>query len=193
MNPIRKRRRLRRLIPAAACVLAGCAAAPPAAFDLAATTGVSARQARRAQIAIAEPLALPLLDSSRIVVRTGRDEVAYLTGGRWADRLPALLRARLFASFQNAGLIRTAASPGEVADYELRTQIRRFEFEPRRGLVTVEIAAQIIGAAGRIEDGRIFLTTKQAADADPASVAAALNAATTETLGHIVRWTAPRI
>ena len=46
------------------------------------------------------------LDSDRILVRTGPQQLATLAGAQWPDRLPAILQARLTQSFQNAGLLR---------------------------------------------------------------------------------------
>ncbi|WP_374308382.1 ABC-type transport auxiliary lipoprotein family protein [Methylocella sp.] len=179
---------------AAALALSACAAAPPPAFDLsAAPGGYGARQARRAQIAVAEPTALPLLDSNRIVVRQGGSEVSYLAGAQWAERLPALLQARLIASFQNASLIRAVVAPGLLADYELRSQLRRFEYDATRGAVEVELAAQIFGAAGRIVAGKIFAATAPAPGGGPEAVVAALNVASADAMRQIVLWTAPKI
>ncbi|PNG26480.1 hypothetical protein CR492_08075 [Methylocella silvestris] len=173
---------------------AACASAPPATFNLdSAASGFSAKQARRGQIAIAAPTALPPVDSNRIVVRVGEDQIALLTGAAWADQLPALLQAKLIATFQNASLIRAVVAPGMSADYELRSQIRRFEYVAGRGAVFVEISAQIVGGAGRIVAGKIFSATAPAPANDGATIVAALNAATAEVMRQIVRWTAPQI
>ncbi|ACK51722.1 protein of unknown function DUF330 [Methylocella silvestris BL2] len=182
------------IVFASAGILAACASAPPATFDLdAAPTGFSAKQARRAQIAIAAPSALPPVDSNRIVVRVGEDQIALLAGAAWSNQLPALLQAKLIASFQNASLIRAVVSPGMPADYELRSQIRSFEYVAGRGAVFVEISAQIVGGAGRIVAGKIFSATAPAPANDGATVVAALNAATADVMRQIVRWTAPQI
>ncbi|WP_395664448.1 ABC-type transport auxiliary lipoprotein family protein [Methylocella sp.] len=177
-----------------ALALSACASAPPPAFDLeAARGGYGARQARRAQIAVAEPAALPLLDGDRIVVRRSDAEVAYLSGAQWSNRLPQMLQARLIASFQNASLIRAVVAPGLVADYELRSQLRRFDYDAARGVAEVEIAVQIFGAAGRIVAGKVFVATAPASGGDPAAVVAALNAASADVMRQIVLWTAPKI
>lgn len=188
------RRRAAALAGLLAAALAGCAATPPATFDLGAATGrVPAREARRAQIAIGEPSALPLLDSNRIVARSAGERIAYLPGAQWSDRLPALLQARLIASFQNASLIRAAAAPGQVADYELRSQLRRFEFDAARSSAAVEIAVQIVGPAGRIMAGKVFAAEVATAADNNETIIAALNAASADVMRQIVRWTAPQI
>lgn len=173
---------------------AACASAPPATFDLdAAASGFSTKEARRGRIAIAAPTALPPVDSNRIVVRVGQDQIALLTGAAWADQLPALVQAKLIASFQNASLIRAAVAPGMLADYELRSQIRRFEYVAGGNAVFVEISAQIVGGAGRIKAGKVFSARAPTLAGDGASVVAALNAATMDVMRQIVRWTAPQI
>ncbi len=69
-------------------LLAACASGPPATYDLGAIGGgFSAKEARRGQLAVYEPTAVSPVDSDRIVVRTGADSVAYLSGAKWAGQL----------------------------------------------------------------------------------------------------------
>ena len=121
------RKRLGTGFAALACAgLAGCGSAPLETFDLSAPSALSAR-IPRGQMVIAEPVATLPVDSDRIVIRTGPESVAYLTGAQWPDRLPRLLQTRLIETFENARLLRNVGRPGLTADYSLTTEIRRFK------------------------------------------------------------------
>jgi cholesterol transport system auxiliary component len=188
-----RRPRLRGLLAGPSFVLlAACSSAPVATYDLTAAKGFAAR-AGRGQLAILLPDAILPADSDRIVVRTSRQSVAYLSGAQWADKLPSLVQSRLIESFQNAHLLRAVGRPGMLADFSLQTSIRRFELDAARGEAVVEIFAQIIGASGRIVGGRIFAANVAAPPSDPAAVASALDAALAEVMREIVIWTAPKI
>ncbi|VFU09778.1 ABC-type transport auxiliary lipoprotein family protein [Methylocella tundrae] len=182
---------------AVACASAGfvaaCASAPLATYDLgAADGGFSARRERPGQIAIYEPTALPPVDSNRIVVRMGQDQIAYLSGAKWTDQLPSLVQARLIATFQNAHI--GVARLGMLADYSLRADIRRFEFDTGRMQVFVEIAAQLTASStGRIVGGKVFSASAPAPRDDGGTVTRALDSALGDVMRQIVIWAAPRI
>ena len=114
---------------ASACRFAGCAGSPPATYDLTAADPPPAR-ALRAQLRIAEPLAGVDLDSDRILVRTGPQQLATLAGAQMVGSLaepragaagPELPERRL-AWGSPAGLRRRRA-------YELDVDIRAFELD----------------------------------------------------------------
>ena len=106
MAKFRKARVLRLCLGlGAALAVASCGGAPPETFDLSAASVPGAHRLR-AQIAIREPVASLDLDGQRILVRTGPETVAYLSGAQWSDRLPVLVQTRLVQTFQNAHLDR---------------------------------------------------------------------------------------
>lgn len=174
-------------------MLAACASAPLATYDLMPAGGGFAARAGQGQLAVLRPEATLPANSDRIVVRSDPQSVAYLTGAQWADTLPSLVQSRLIESFQNAHLLRAVGRPGMLADYSLQTSIRRFELDATRGEAAVEIAAQIIAPSGRITAGRLFTDTVPVASSDPSTVAAALDAALAQVMRDIVLWTAPKI
>jgi cholesterol transport system auxiliary component len=182
------------LVGASMSLLAGCSFAPPTMYDLGAVEGgFSTREARKSQLAVYEPTAVSPIDSNRIVVRTGPDSLAYLSGSQWADELTSLVQARLIASFHNAHILRAANELGMVSDYNLRTDIRRFELDVAEGAAFVEISVQLTGAGGRILAGKVFSASAPAPKDDGATVANALNAALGKVMRQIVLWTAPQI
>lgn len=173
---------------------AGCSGPPRATFDLSAPdNGFKARIGRRGQLVVQEPTAIPPTGSDRIVVRTGSDAVAYLSGAQWADQLPVLIQNRLIETFGNAHLLTAVGKPGILADYKLQTDIRRFELDAAQGKAAVEISAQLIGSNDRIAAAKIFSASAPAQGEDGANVAAALDAALGEVMRQIVLWTAPQI
>jgi cholesterol transport system auxiliary component len=182
------------LVGVAIVVVAACSTPARLNYDLSAADGsFAARAARRGQLVVLEPTAILPADSERIVIRTGPDAVAYLTGAQWTDQLPVLVQTRLIETFENAHLLRAVGRPGMVADYNLRTDIRRFEVDVTKAEALVEMSAKLIGSSGRILAGKIFSATASAARDDATTVTRALDAALAEVMREIVTWTAPQI
>ena len=131
------------------------------------------------------------LDSNRVLVRTTPLTLANLSGVRWPDTLPSLLRARLTQSFQNAGLARFLAGGGATADYELDLDIRAFELEAQTSSVHIDIAARLVAlGSGRVAAVDIFTLRDPVASTDPATVVTALDQAASTVMKRIVAFTA---
>ena len=184
-----------------AFALGGCAgglgslgATPPTAYDLAAAPGFGhARRAARGQLVVAEPAALAVLDSEKIVVRPAPGETAQLGGAQWQDRLPKLVQARILQSCENAGLMRAVALPGDrvAVDFQLVTDIRAFELSVAEGSAVVEIAAKIVRqSSGRIAAARVFRASVPSAGTDAPAAVAALNDAFAKVATQMVLWAA---
>ena len=184
---------LRVAVPAAALMLAGCGGGPPATFDLAAVQNFAGAQNGRGELVVYAPTAALPVDSQRIVIRTGPEAVAYLKGAQWADRVPELVQTRLIESFQNAHVLRAVGRPGLVANYNLQTDVRRFEVDVEHGVARVEISAQIVTAGGASVASKIFTAEAPAANDEAATVTAALNQALATVLRDIVVWAAPKV
>jgi len=170
-------------------MLASCASAPPETFDLGAAPARGWRAALHAPLAIREPVASLDLDSQRIVVRTGPGALAYLSGAQWADRLPALVQAKLLRTFQDAGQLRFIgrAGAGFAADYVMELDIRTFELDVAKAQASIDIAVKIVAArSGRVVAAQIFAAQAPAAGTGGAAAAAALNAALSTLMGRIV-------
>ncbi len=186
-----------RLTFAAACafafVLAGCASGPPPTmFDLAAASPPPAH-AVRAQFRVGQATATADLDSDHILVRESQT-LATLAGARWSQSLPALFRARLAQSFQNAGLARWIDGPAANANYEIDLDIRAFELDAQTKEVHVDIAAWVVSlGTGRIVSDQIFTLRTPVASTDPANVAAALDQAASTIMSEIVAFVAKTI
>jgi cholesterol transport system auxiliary component len=175
--------------------LAGCGGSAPATFDLTAPTSGIGGRATRAQILIAEPNATSPVDGDRIVVRTGPESVAYLTGAQWAERLPRLVQTRMIQTFENGKSLRSVGRVGDkmVADSTLTTEIRRFEIDVTSGQAVVEMSAKLVGEmSGRVVAAKIFSASAPGSASDGANAAAALDAALASVLRQIVVWTTAR-
>ncbi len=174
--------------------LAACSGdGPMPNFDLS-PAYVSTRRPLLAELAVREPLGPLVLDSRRILVRSGPDTLAYLSDGQWSERLPALVQARLVQTFQNAHLLRDAPGAGAAPDYTLELEIRHFELDATSRQGVVEIAAKIV----RTRDGRIIAerSFKRAAAADGTTgpqATAALDKALSEVMAEIVAFAAAKV
>jgi cholesterol transport system auxiliary component len=148
----------------------------------------------RAQLRVAEPLASFDLDSDRILVRTGPQQLATLAGAKWPDRLPALLQARLTQSFENAGLLRQVSRrPSAPSAYELQLDIRKFELVVARSSIEIDIAVRIVSASGGVAAAQIFTAEAPVASTAPANVSEAMNGALSSVMARIVAFTAAQI
>ena len=148
----------------------------------------------RGQLVIAEPTAVSVLDSERIVVRPTPEQVATLGGAQWSDRLPRLLQARLVETFENANQLRSVGRPadGITSDYQLLVDVRAFQLSVAPAPAgVVEIAAKIVsGGSGRIVAARVFRASSPAAGTDGPEAVAAIEAAFQDVAVQLVRWAA---
>ncbi len=175
-------------------LLASCAGgAAPVTFDLSAARPAPAR-ALRGQLQIPEPIATTDLDSDRILVRTGPQEVATLAGAKWSDRLPLLVQARLTQTFENANLLRQVGRRATAtADYDLDIDIRAFELDPAQSRVEVDFAVKVVAVDGRVVAAQIFTAEAPVASTDGAAVSAALNGALSSVMTRIVAFVSTRL
>lgn len=167
---------------------------PPATFDLtAAQTFPRHSGSARGQLIIAEPTALAILDSEKIVVRPAKGELGYLGGTQWSDRLPKLLQARIVQSFENASRLRAVGRPGErmTADFQLVTDVRAFgvALADNGTFAEVEISAKVVAdKSGRIVAGRVFRASVPAASSDGTQVVIALDEAFHRVVIEMILW-----
>ena len=172
-------------------LLASCAGEPVAnTFDLNAAKPVSARP-MRAQLRVRQPVAGIDLDSDRILVRVGPEQVATLARARWSDRLPLLVQSRLTQTFANANLLRRVGGRGATtsADYDLDVEIRRFELDVAQMRVAVDLAVKIVSAGGAdVAAAEIFTAEAPVASTDGAAVSAALDRAFSSGMKRIVAF-----
>lgn len=169
--------------------LGGCAAlTAPKRFDLSAATPHA--RPGGPSLFVAPPVALDPLGSEMVVVRGADGALSRAPGVAWSNALPDLLRGKIVASFENAGLARQI-SPPEGAQYMLRTEIRRFDIDVATRQAVVELTARLIASqGGAVVAARIFTAEAPVGEiAGPAPVLA-LDQALTEVLDKLVPWAA---
>ncbi len=191
--PVARRRRFCLATLALALPLAACGGAPLETYDLNPARPAPAH-ALGARVRVAQPLAALDLDSDRILVRAGPQQVATLAGAKWPDRLPLIVQARLTQSFQNAGLARQVGrNPAAAADYVLDLDIRKFELDVARSRVEIDVAAKLVSASGGVAAAEIFTADAPVASTAPATVAAAMDSALSSVMKRIVAFVATRL
>jgi len=178
---------------ALALALGACASGPPPnMYDLAAATPPRAHPVR-AQFRVGQPTATADLDSDHILVRESQT-LATLAGARWPQPLPALFRARLAQSFQNAGLARFIDGPAANANYEVDLDIRAFELDAPAKEVHIDIAVWIVSlGTGRIVADQIFTLRTPVASTADADVVAAMDQAASTVMTEIVAFVAKQL
>ena len=171
-----------------ALVLSACASGPPPSlYDLTAATPQPAH-AVRSQFRIGQATATADLDSDHILVRE-LQTLATLAGAQWPEPLPALFRARLAESFQNAGLARWIDGPAANASYEVDLDIRAFELDSQTKEFYIDIAAWIVSlGSGKIMADQIFSLRIPVESTDAAHVAAAMDQAASSVMTDIVAF-----
>jgi cholesterol transport system auxiliary component len=175
-----------------AVAVAGCSGGSAArTFDLTAPREVGKVGGSRAALVIAEPTAVQVYDSDRIIVRDAGGALSFLGGGQWSDRLPKLIQTRLIQTFENASRLGAVGRPGEriVPDWQMNCDIRMFSIDSSTGEAVVEISAKLIGdRTGRVAGARLFTARVPAGAIDAESAALALDKALSDVLIQIVRW-----
>ncbi|MCB1547488.1 MAG: membrane integrity-associated transporter subunit PqiC [Hyphomicrobiaceae bacterium] len=160
-------------------------------FDLRAATTIPALKAiPPGQLLVPEPRALANFESEKILVR-GAD-LTSLENARWPDVLPRLLQARIVQSFENAKFPRALgrAPDGAPADFQLLTEIRRFEIaEDAAPRAVVELATKVLDKDGKIIGTRVFKAERPLASREPQAAVAALNDAFAQVATELVTWT----
>jgi cholesterol transport system auxiliary component len=162
-------------------------------FDLS-PAYVSTRHPLQADLVVSEPFGPLVLDTKRILVRSGPETLAYLTDGEWSDRLPALIQARLVETLKNADLMPAGPRGDAAPDYALELEIRHFELDASSRQGVVEIAAKIVRARdGRIVAERVFKDAAPSGGTSGAEATAALNKALSEVMAQIAAFVAVRV
>jgi cholesterol transport system auxiliary component len=198
------KRFLRFAMSAALAVAAtGCALlvppATPATYDLAAPAGFGTRSGGlRGILVVPTPVALQILDSQRIIVRSAGGQISYVPDAQWPDRLTNLVQARLIETFENAGQQRAVGRPSDRLDAnnDLVTDIRAFDVAVAAGVATAEvsIAAKIVtDPGGRVVAARVFSAKAPVRSVDGPGATAGLQQALQAVLADIVRWVGRKI
>ncbi|MCB1487699.1 MAG: membrane integrity-associated transporter subunit PqiC [Bauldia sp.] len=177
--------------------MAGCSlfsGPPPETFDLIGPSSVPTKAGTAAQILIPEPSALKTLDSERIVVATG-PRLSYYPDAQWPDRMPKVYQAKAIEAFEKSKRAKAVGRPGEglSIDYQILTNIRSFEYRTdgvAGGFAHIEVAVKIMDDRnGRIVATRTITGDASVSEDTAEGVVAGVDAALSQVLVELVRWT----
>ena len=163
----------------------------PVPYDIKApTTFPPPAKPANAQLVIPEPTALVTLDTQKIIVDPGAGDPP--ENAQWPDSLPKVLQARFIESFEKSRYVGAVARPNDsiTPDFQLLIDIRKFEIEGTSAapVAHVELAAKVIGKAGRIVGSRTFEASVPAKDTTAAGASAALGEAYGKVATPLVTW-----
>jgi phospholipid/cholesterol/gamma-HCH transport system substrate-binding protein len=170
----------------------GEAAKPvPANYGLTApTTFPAIAKLPQGQLIVAQPTALILFDTQRILVRANNAVKPAFDDAKWSDNLPMLVQSTIVRSMENAGYTAAAAASDSLAPgVQLAIDIRDFTvLQGDAGAANVELGAKVLSAKGEILGTRVFRATSPVSGPDAASAAAALDAAFGKAATDLVVW-----
>jgi phospholipid/cholesterol/gamma-HCH transport system substrate-binding protein len=159
-------------------------------YDLKTPSDFAPGKPIKGQFAIAEPTAVVMFDTQRILTAPGLDFPA-LAGFQWSDSIPKLLLAKLIQSFENYDVahapVRAADAPN--ADHQLAIDIRSFQIGGDPAAAEIALAAKLLGKDGKVAAARLFRVTRPVDKIEPLAALAAFNAAFAELAKELVEWT----
>jgi phospholipid/cholesterol/gamma-HCH transport system substrate-binding protein len=172
-------------------MVGGSDKAAVASFDLSAPADIpGVANVPSEQLVIPEPTATLLLDTRRILFKSGSDEAASFPDAQWADNLPKLIQSRLVQSFENAKYGRVAGDIDDFdAKYKLLIDLRKIRLADTPAPTSeVEIGAKVM-TDGQIVAARVFRATAPANATGAPGAAAAIDAAFGTVVKEIIPWT----
>ena len=179
-----------------ACALIKPAEPPRDTYELTAPNRISSvRGGTGAQILVKLPNALKSIDSDRLIVRQGAAEITYLAGAQWSDTVPRMVQAKLVEAFENTESTGATAKPGDglVIDYQLISDIRRFEIDAD-GTAVIEMSIKLLAdRSGKVLETRVFTATTPTVDNDAKVLVAAIDDAFDELARSIINWVVNRV
>lgn len=182
------------ILGACAMLLASCGtfSTPPETYNLAAQRTSAVQGSTRAQLLVPEPTAVRTLDSQQIAINPTRLTVEYLPQAQWTDRLPRLVQLRLLQAFENTGRAGAVGVPGQglAIDYQVVTEIRRFEISLEDGAAVVELSVKALNdRTGEVRAAQIFESRVPLSGGGNAASVVALNEAFANVTDQIIAWT----
>lgn len=143
------------------------------------------------QLLVDAPSAAGLLDSERIAVRAGADELGLLRGARWSAPLPQLWQGLVIRAVEDDGRLRVGRERDVLAgDERLIGELRVFEFDRESQQVRIHFHAKRVDRQQRIVAERGFETSTEVRGSDAADVVAAFNRASAGALSRLIEWLA---
>jgi len=176
-------------------LVSGCASSAPSAYysiEAADAAGLAGRSSR-VQVLVAAPRALKALDTSYIAVVEKGPVYSYFPNSAWADTLPNVVQLKLVETLQNTGRLRGVGVPGDglLIDYQLQTEIRKFELQVGGGTRgVVEISARVVNDRnGRTVATKVFSAETSAGSTSVDKAVEAMNSSADRVFSEMAAWT----
>ncbi|SDD15332.1 ABC-type transport auxiliary lipoprotein family protein [Aquimonas voraii] len=177
------------LVALGACALPQAREGETRVFALSVDIAAHAGGNGNRQVLVDAPSAAGLLDSDRIVVRAGVDELGLLRGARWSTPLPQLWQGLVIRAIEDDGRLRAGRERDVLAgDERLIGELRRFEFERETQQVHIHFHAKRVDPRQRIVAERDFKASAGVRAGDAAAVVAAFNEASAAALSSLIEW-----
>ena len=173
------------------CALVTPPEPPRETYDIIAPLAAPTQARTQAQLLVKVPNALKALDSERIVLKPQPRVVTYIAGAQWLDTAPKLVQARLVEAFENTGRTGATAKPGDglVIDFQLVSDLRRFEIDGARNEAVFEISIKLLtDKTGLVRETRIFTARVPVSGDTPEAYVRALDAAFDAGSKDIIAW-----
>lgn len=179
------------LIALGACALPQAREGETRVFALSVDIAESEGAGSNRQLLVDAPSTVGLLDSERIVVRAGNDELGLLRGARWSAPLPQLWQGLVIRAIEDDGRLRVGRERDVLAgDERLIGELRVFEYDRDAQQVRIHFHAKRVDRQQRIIRERGFETSAEVRGGDVADVVAAFNAASAAALSELIEWLA---
>ncbi len=177
-----------------ACALVKKQEAPRETFEISAPQSFSGlRATTNSQILVKLPTSLDAINSERIIVRPSPRVITYLEGAQWSDTVPKMVQAKLVEAFENSASTGATAKPGDglVIDFQLVSDIRRFEVLNRQA--TIEISIKLLSdSSGKVVETRIFEVSATSASGTAENYVNAFDDAFDRLARDIIKWVLSR-
>jgi cholesterol transport system auxiliary component len=177
-----------------ACALVKKQEAPRETFEISAPQSFSGlRATTNSQILVKLPTSLDAINSERIIVRPSPRVITYLEGAQWSDTVPKMVQAKLVEAFENSASTGATAKPGDglVIDFQLVSDIRRFEVLNRQA--TIEISIKLLSdSSGKVVETRIFEVSATSASGTAENYVNAFDEAFDRLARDIIKWVLSR-
>jgi phospholipid/cholesterol/gamma-HCH transport system substrate-binding protein len=170
----------------------GPAKAPMPTYDLAAPTRFPSLKKFSGQMAVAEPTAVVMYETQRILLQAKDGGFTFLEDAQWSDSLTKLVQAKLVQAYENAQLFSSVdlSVEGATPDYRLQTEIRSFSVSASPApSVDLSLAAKLISADGKIVAERVFHRSVPIPTIGAADAVSGLNNAFVGVETDLIAWT----
>ena len=173
----------------------GAAKARTPIFDLTVPrASLVIEKALSAQLAIAEPTALSVLDSDRIQSTSASGAYAALSDGQWIDLLPKVVQMKLLRSFEDAAVFAgvSRSVDGPPGDFQLIIDVRKFHVASNLS-AEVDLGSRLVDSKGRVVATRVLRSSVPANALLAPAATSALDQAFGQFGAELVAWTARSI